>query len=124
MTHVQSASQVPRSVNVLISFPKGILVGSSGGSVTIYERGEDMSLLSAGGNANISSNRDALRKTREFNLSEDASAIVKLAISPTDEFFLCTTEKSQLYCASLTNNEVKVYSKRVGNDMITDAFIG
>ena len=112
VTHVQSSSQVPRSVNVMISFSKGILVGSSGGSVTIYEKGEDLSLLAAaGGNAtSVSANRDALRKTREFNLIEDVSAIVKLAISPTDEFFLCTTEKSQLYCASLTSNEVKVWA--------------
>ncbi len=95
-THVQSMSQQVKSVHVILSFGRGILLGCGGGTVALYERGEE------GGS--IITSKDSFRKTREFNLSEDAAAITKLAVSPTEEFFLCSTEKSQLYHGTLNSS--------------------
>jgi hypothetical protein len=117
IVHGHGPTLLPRSVNVMVSYSKGILVGSNGGSVTLYERGDDVPVLGSTATGGVpivvatttgSTNRDALRKTREFSLVEDGSGIIKLAVSPTDEFFVCITEKSQLYGASLTSSEVKV----------------
>ncbi|KAJ3302044.1 Cilia- and flagella-associated protein 57 [Kappamyces sp. JEL0829] len=109
-THVQTASQAVRSVNVILSFARGLLLGSAGGTVALYEKGDDLQTTAAGVNPGqvAAGARDAYRKTREFNLTEDVSGITKLAISPTEEFFLCATEKSQMYSGALSSGEVKV----------------
>lgn len=113
MNHLPNASQVPKSVNTILFFPRGIIIGSNGGCVSLYEKGDDIPIptLTGGGvtaplpTSAISTNRDALRKTREFTLVEDGSAITKLALSPTEEAFLCTTEKSQLYHGSMATSD-------------------
>ncbi|KAL2919821.1 hypothetical protein HK105_200738 [Polyrhizophydium stewartii] len=118
--HTHGTSQIPRSIHCIASFSKGFVVGCSGGMAALYERSEELATGGiAAAAAQISSGaaggpggqqgiaRDLYRKSREYTLQDDAAKITNMAVSPSEDTLLCTTETCQIFSMSLANAEVK-----------------
>jgi hypothetical protein len=67
-------------------------VGGSNASVLTYERDE----------------REIYAKMKEFIIPEENWRVTNMAVSPSEDCLVCTTENSQIYCKQLSNTEVKV----------------
>jgi cilia- and flagella-associated protein 57 len=108
-THVHSGTQQPKQIRVIMSFAKGCILGCTEGNIAIYERGDEM-LVPGGMTTNTvlsQSNKDGFKKMREFIVPDEISHISRLAISPSEDSLICTTENSQLYYSLLSNTDVK-----------------
>ncbi|KAJ3089419.1 Cilia- and flagella-associated protein 57 [Quaeritorhiza haematococci] len=104
-------NNVPRSVQVLVSYSKGFISGASGGNVVIYERTEDtLSNTATGSNTNTAqagaSNvgvkaADSYKKAKEFALSDETSKVTNMALSPTEDNMICSLDNNQIFSIAL-----------------------
>ncbi|KAI8901791.1 hypothetical protein BC833DRAFT_76653 [Globomyces pollinis-pini] len=109
--HTHTLSQTVKAVHVVLTSTKGILLGLSEGSIALYEKGEELNSTGPASTMMTTTqalnNKDMYRKSREFGLTDEPSTILKLAINPTDDYFIAASENSQLYFSLLSNADVK-----------------
>ncbi|KAJ3000403.1 Cilia- and flagella-associated protein 57 [Globomyces sp. JEL0801] len=109
--HTHTLSQTVKAVHVVLTSTKGILLGLSEGSIALYEKGEELNSTGPASTMMTTTqalnNKDMYRKSREFGLTDEPSTILKLAINPTDDYFIAAPENSQLYFSLLSNADVK-----------------
>lgn len=70
-------------ISALLVCPKGLMIAAAGG-VTIYERVDDPT------------QKECYRKGREYRV-DDSATILKIATSPSEEFFVAVSDGNQLY---------------------------
>eukprot|EP00842_Homolaphlyctis_polyrhiza_P004220 jgi/Hompol1/479/HPOL_004482-RA len=119
MQHSHGSLQTPRAIYCLIAFTKGFIVGCAGGMAALYERAEEMGAggiaaaaaaqiapgAAPGGPAAAGAGKDLYRKSREYTVMDETVKITNMAISPSEDTMLCTTETHQIYSISLSNAE-------------------
>mmetsp|Transcript_36831 Transcript_36831/g.108610 ORF Transcript_36831/g.108610 Transcript_36831/m.108610 type:complete len:1386 (-) Transcript_36831:299-4456(-) len=74
----------------LVCYSKGFVVGQEDGVVTIFEKDE----------------KEVYRRTRAFTIENNPCKVKYLAVSPSEEFLLCSLENNQLYTLMLSNQEI------------------
>ncbi|TPX74759.1 hypothetical protein CcCBS67573_g03970 [Chytriomyces confervae] len=108
-----------RSCHSLISFNKGFVAGGAGGTVYVYER-EDTAPAAAT-NSTIgatsgadpaqpvasSGSKDLFKKARDYSLQDESIKIVNMAISPSEDMLVCTSENNQIYNVLLGSADIK-----------------
>jgi WD40 repeat protein len=111
LQHISNYADGPRMIRSMVSFQRGLLIASDGGTVALYEKSEE----GMNNNTNIAPTttgavppiKDQYKKIREFSLPDEQSNIVKIAINATEDSFVCATENSQLYFSTVSNSDVK-----------------
>ncbi|KAG1658747.1 hypothetical protein FOA52_000860 [Chlamydomonas sp. UWO 241] len=71
-------------------YSKGFVVGQDDGVVTIFEKDE----------------KEVYRRARSFTIEANQCKIKYLAISPSEEYLLCSLENNQIYSLLLSNQEI------------------
>ncbi|KAI8930216.1 WD40-repeat-containing domain protein [Entophlyctis helioformis] len=92
--HTHGANMVPRAIYCVAAFSKGFVVGCAGGMAAISQ-----------GQSN--SQREMYRKSREYTLLDENVRITNMAVSPSEDTLLCTTDNCQINSISLANAEVQ-----------------
>jgi WD40 repeat protein len=73
-------------------YSKGFVCGGAGGVMRIYERSDDI--------------REYFKCSKTFNIENNRSAIVQLAVSPSEDSLICSTDNFQLYSFALSNTDI------------------
>ncbi|KAJ3005843.1 Cilia- and flagella-associated protein 57, partial [Thoreauomyces humboldtii] len=107
IAHGQGPAATPRSITTLLAYSKGFICGGSKGSIAIYDRNEDGAGTSLPGAAGQLSGRDIYRKVKELSLSDENSKVTNMALSPSEDNLVATTETNQIYALMLAGTEVK-----------------
>ncbi|KAI8852315.1 WD40-repeat-containing domain protein [Chytridium lagenaria] len=111
-------AQVPRACHSILSFSKGFVAAGSGGNVVIFEKGDD------GVNANnpnataasqqgvvegekVPGARELYRRVKDYQLPDEGSRVMNLAISSSEDNLLCSLENNQMFAITLASAEVK-----------------
>jgi WD40 repeat protein len=109
LQYVNNVSQTIRSIHSMVSFTKGFVVGCSGGAAAVYEKVDET--LQTGAQAlaaqGSSAQKEMFKKTREFNLQDSAAKIISMALSPSEDTVLCSTDNCQLYSISIQGSDIK-----------------
>ncbi|KAJ3172248.1 Cilia- and flagella-associated protein 57 [Geranomyces variabilis] len=108
ISHTFGPNSVPRTVSTLLGYSKGFICGGSHGSMAIYERNEDANAIAAlpPGQREIAG-REMYRKVKELTMADDNARVTNMAISPSEDNFVATTETNQIFALMLAGTEVK-----------------
>lgn len=79
------------SIEVILPFSKGFVVGGDNGLLSIYEKTED---------------KEYYKKQKSFTIEGNQCKIRNLAISPSEESLICTLENNQMFVLGLTNSDI------------------
>ncbi|KAJ3354153.1 Cilia- and flagella-associated protein 57 [Entophlyctis luteolus] len=107
-----------RAVHAIVSFNKGFAAAGASGSLVLFERADDAhhhasagkdAATAASGEASATGSlaKEPFRRMREYSLQDEATKIVNLAMNPTEDNLLCTSENNQIYCLPVGSAEVK-----------------
>ncbi|KAI8811436.1 quinon protein alcohol dehydrogenase-like superfamily [Cladochytrium replicatum] len=114
LSNLHGAGNSPRGVYSLVSYSKGFVCGGSGGSVVVYEKGDDVNGPTIVGGAQQNqtmgqqlSHFELYRKSRDFTLHDENAKVINMALSPTEETLVCSLENSQVVSILLSGTEVK-----------------
>lgn len=115
INYVNSITQTSRGIHSISLFSKGFIIGCAGGSVVTYERAEEIvttgaQVIASGGGAQA---KDLYKKSKEFNLSDSSAKIVCIALSPTEDGIVCSTDNCQLYAGQLSSSAIKGDEERM-----------
>ncbi|KAI9141043.1 WD repeat domain 65-like protein [Paraphysoderma sedebokerense] len=91
LVNTQGNQSNVRNVFAVIPYSKGFICGGANGTVTFYEKVDDLSF----------------KKCRELVLSEDSN-IQTLCLSPNEETLICSASSNQIYTVTLGQTENKV----------------
>ncbi|KAJ3044625.1 Cilia- and flagella-associated protein 57 [Rhizophlyctis rosea] len=104
----------PRAINVMLAFSKGFICGGAGGSVTLYDRSDESSSSAVAqqgggqqGTVAASGSRDWYKKSKDFLAGDENTKVVNMALSPSEDNLVVSTENSQIYTMMLASTEVK-----------------
>lgn len=113
IAHTHGPNQQPRSINTMLTYSKGFICGGSNGSIAIYDRNDE-----AGGSAvaqqttsaqpGQNASKELYKKAKEMVVQDETSKVVNMAISPSEDNLVCTTETNQIFALMLAGTEVKV----------------
>ncbi|KAI9344641.1 quinon protein alcohol dehydrogenase-like superfamily [Obelidium mucronatum] len=113
------ADAVAKPCHSLISFNKGFVAAGGGGSLAIFERCDDgthaatanappaLTPAAAATAAAANAHKDTFRRVREFTLQDDSVKLVNMAISPSEDSLVCTSDNHQIYSLLLTTADIK-----------------
>ncbi|KAI8907767.1 WD40-repeat-containing domain protein, partial [Powellomyces hirtus] len=106
LTHSYGPSATPRCISTLLAYSKGFICGGSHGSIAIYDRNEDApgGPLVAGQQPG---SKDMYRKVKELTMHDDNAKVTNMALSPSEDNLVATTETNQLFALMLAGTEVK-----------------
>ena len=79
------------SIESILPYSKGFVVGCDGGLLSLYEKTED---------------KDYYKKTKTFGIENHPVKVKSLAIQPSEETLLCALENNQVFSLSLSNTEL------------------
>ena len=80
-------------VGSIIAYSKGFIVGSAGGTLRIYERTDET--------------RESYKLSKTFTVKTNLECtITNLAVSPSEDTLLCSTDDNQVYTFSLSNTDI------------------
>lgn len=116
ITYFNSITQTLRGIYSISLVAKGFIIGCAGGSVVLYERAEEIvttgAQVIASGNAGTQA-KELYRKSKEFNLTDSSARIMCIALSPTEDAIVCSTDNCQLYSGQLSASAIKVEEERM-----------
>ena len=82
-----------KRVGSIIAYSKGFIVGSAGGTLRIYERTDET--------------REFFKLSKTFMVKTNLECtITNLAVSPSEDTLLCSTDDHQIYTFSLSNTDI------------------
>lgn len=82
-----------KRIGSIETFSKGFIVGGAGGSLRIYERSDD--------------SREFYKLSKTFHIKNNPSCIImNLAVSPSEDILLCSTNDHQIYTFTLSNTDI------------------
>ena len=81
-----------KAARSMAAVSKGFLVGTDGGELHVYESSEDA--------------REFYRRSHTFRLEGDASAILSMALSPSEDSMICATGSHQLMQFTLSSTDI------------------
>ncbi|GMI47566.1 hypothetical protein TrCOL_g2169 [Triparma columacea] len=82
-----------KRVGSIIAYSKGFIVGSAGGTLRIYERTDET--------------REFYKLSKTFTIKTNLECtITNLAVSPSEDTLLCSTDDNQVYTFSLSNTDI------------------
>ena len=116
IVYVNGITQSFRGIYTISMISKGFLIGCAGGTVAIYERAEELVTTGAQvitANASAAPSKELYKKTKEFNLSDSSAKILCLAISPSEDTVVCSTDNCQLYSMQLSGSATKAEDDRM-----------
>ncbi|KAI8825817.1 WD40-repeat-containing domain protein [Fimicolochytrium jonesii] len=105
--HEHGPSGALRSVNTLLSYSKGFICGGSQGSITIYDRNEEAGTALPPAPGQSVAGKDMFRKVKELKLHSENAKVANMALSPSEDNMVATTENNQLFALMLAGTEVK-----------------
>lgn len=79
-------------VHSILGYSKGFVCGGSGGIIRIYDRSDD--------------GREYYKKSKTFSVEGNSSTITNIAISPTEDSLVCSTDNNQLYVLTLSSTDI------------------
>ena len=84
---------------------QGFVCGGAGGVMRIYERSDDI--------------REYYKCSKTFNIENNRSGIVQLAVSPSEDSLICSTDNFQLYSFALSNTDILKEESGANFDYLT-----
>eukprot|EP01137_Pigoraptor_chileana_P030193 Opistho-2@16440 len=98
----------PFSIECIVPYSKGFACSGDGGVVHLYDRSDD---------------KDFYRKTKEIAIEGNAPMckIKNLAISPSEEVLIGTTDTNQIYSLTLSNTEI-LKGEEVAFELLSQSF--
>ncbi|KAJ3031229.1 Cilia- and flagella-associated protein 57, partial [Rhizophlyctis rosea] len=110
----------PRAIHVMLAFSKGFICGGTGGSVTLYDRSDENSGSAVaqqggggggggqqGGVVAGGASKDWYKKSKDFVAGDEGTKVCNMALSPSEDNLVVSTENSQVYAMMLASTEVK-----------------
>lgn len=79
-----------KSVESIVTYSKGFIVGQDGGLVTVFERDD----------------KEVYRRARTFTIHEQPFKVRSLAISPNEEHLACSLDNGAAYTLPISNQEL------------------
>merc|ERR1719440_320438 len=79
------------SIDSIVSYSKGFVVGADGGVIYVFEKSDD---------------KDYYKKAKAFRIENNAVRIKHLAVSPSEEQLVCTLANAQVYVFTLSNTDI------------------
>lgn len=99
-----------QAIEVIAPFSKGFLAGTSGGTLSVYERQDN--------------DKEPFRRTRSFvlpNAGAEGTKIKNLGLSPNEDTLLCSTDGNQIYVMALANQEL-MKAEEVNFELLASPF--
>jgi hypothetical protein len=106
-----SPASFQRPCHALIPYGKGFIAGGGAGSVIVFEKADDTTSAVAAQTLSLEhgvGSKELYKKSKEFILQDENAKVTNMAVSPSEDNFVCTMENSQIYNLTLGNAEVKV----------------
>ena len=123
ITYVNGITQTLRGIYSISLVSKGFMIGCAGGSVAIYERAEEIVTTGAQAltvaNSGVQS-KELYKKSKEFNLTDSSAKIMCIAVSPSEDTIVCSTDNCQLYSTQLSTSAIKGEDERL--DIFSQSF--
>ncbi|KND04574.1 uncharacterized protein SPPG_00295 [Spizellomyces punctatus DAOM BR117] len=111
LNYLHGSSQIPRAVCTMFAYSKGFICGGSNGSIAIYDKSDEAgssAVAQQSGQSQLSqSNKELYRKVKELTLQDENAKITSMAISPSEDNLVCTTETNQMFAIMLAGTEMK-----------------
>ncbi len=71
---------------------QGFIAGTGDATIRLYERTADP--------------KEVYKRTKRYSIADVASCISELALSPSEDVLICTTDSGQAFTLSLSNSEM------------------
>ena len=81
-----------KTTGSIVSYSKGFVVGSAEGKMRIYERSDD--------------SREYYKLAKVFSIKNNPTTITNMAVSPSEDTLLVSTQNHQIYTFSLSNTDI------------------
>ncbi|KAI8607724.1 WD40-repeat-containing domain protein [Chytriomyces sp. MP71] len=114
-----SAEAPLRACHSLITFNKGFVAAGAGAVLSVFERDETAPAAAtpaqvaatATGDHSVGAapvmTKEMFKRARDYGLHEDGTNIINMAMSPSEDLLVCTTENSQIYTVLLGSADIK-----------------
>eukprot|EP01135_Chromosphaera_perkinsii_P004015 Nk52_evm28s266 gene=Nk52_evmTU28s266 len=93
-------------IESVVCYSKGFICAGERGVVLLYEKTEE---------------KEGYKKSKEFVVDNGAGTIKALAINPSEESMICSTDTNQLYILTLSNTEL-LHSDEISFDLLSSSF--
>mmetsp|Transcript_31019 Transcript_31019/g.42984 ORF Transcript_31019/g.42984 Transcript_31019/m.42984 type:complete len:1197 (+) Transcript_31019:119-3709(+) len=94
------------SIESILPFSKGFVVGGDMGLLSLYEKTED---------------KEYYKKTKTFAIENNAVKVKNLAIQPGEETLICTLENNQIFLLGLSNSDI-MKADEMNFELFTQSF--
>merc|ERR1719440_712697 len=105
-TALAAAPADGNSIDSIVAYSKGFVCGADGGMVYVFEKSDD---------------KDYYKKAKGFRIENNASKILAVAVSPSEEQLICTLANSQVYVFTLSNTDI-LRADEMNFELLSQAF--